>query len=149
MKRVLVDYRGLITDVVDFGNEFEVYDGEDSPIRWVTCDHDDVKDTWILTQGKWVKPEDRLEGDQNLKRRIAYGPVEDQLDMMYKDMLDGGSRWVDHVSNIKSSIPSKSQWEEDPLNFEGKVEVILHDINDPAWNYLPKGSIYLVPKKTD
>ena len=37
-KSCLVDYRGFITDVVEPGDEFEVYQGDDSPIKWVTCD---------------------------------------------------------------------------------------------------------------
>ena len=41
-KSCLVDYRGFITDIRDVGQEFEVYQGPDSPIRWVICDDDNV-----------------------------------------------------------------------------------------------------------
>ena len=46
-KSCLVDYRGFITDVVEPGEEFEVYQGDDSPIKWVTCDDDNVTNLWV------------------------------------------------------------------------------------------------------
>ena len=46
-KSCLVDYRGFITDVVEPGEEFEVYQGDDSPLRWVTCDDDAVTNLWV------------------------------------------------------------------------------------------------------
>ena len=140
MKSVLVDFRGLISDIVDPGNEFPVYNGPDSPIRWVTCDNDNIENTWLLIDGQWVAPEDRYENGQNLKRQIAYGDVGEQLDMMYKDMLDGGTRWKDHVSNVKATIESESNFEANPANREGKVEVRLSTEDNPAWGNLPANS---------
>ena len=34
---------------------------------------------------------------------IGYGPVGDQLDMMYKDQLNGTTTWKDHVANVKAT----------------------------------------------
>jgi len=36
-------------------------------------------------------------------RMIAYGGVGDQLDMMYKDQLNGTTTWKDHVANVKAT----------------------------------------------
>ena len=34
---------------------------------------------------------------------LAYGDVGDQLDMMYKDQLNGTTTWKDHVANVKAT----------------------------------------------
>lgn len=38
-------------------------------------------------------------------RRIAYGDIGDQLDMQYKDLVDGTTTWKDHVATVKSDNP--------------------------------------------
>ena len=37
--------------------------------------------------------------------RTAYGPIADQLDMMYKDEVNGTTTWKDHVAKVKSDNP--------------------------------------------
>ena len=38
-------------------------------------------------------------------RRTAYGPIADQLDMMYKDQVNGTTTWKAHVAKVKSDNP--------------------------------------------
>ena len=38
-------------------------------------------------------------------RRAAYGPVEDQLDMIYWDQVNGTTVWRDHVAAVKAAHP--------------------------------------------
>tara|TARA_R100000781_G_scaffold62851_1_gene39853 strand:- start:1822 stop:2082 length:261 start_codon:yes stop_codon:yes gene_type:complete len=38
-------------------------------------------------------------------RRKAYGDLGDQLDMQYKDQLNGTTTWKDHVTKVKSDHP--------------------------------------------
>ena len=38
-------------------------------------------------------------------RSKAYGPVEDQLDMMYWDKVNGTAVWVDHVAAVRAAHP--------------------------------------------
>ena len=38
-------------------------------------------------------------------RRSAYGPVEDQLDMMYWDQVNGTAVWRDHIAAVKAAHP--------------------------------------------
>lgn len=38
-------------------------------------------------------------------RKAAYGSLEDQMDMMYKDKLNGTTTWNDHVAAVKSANP--------------------------------------------
>jgi len=38
-------------------------------------------------------------------RRRAYGPVGDQLDMQWHDLVDGTTTWKDHVAAVKAAHP--------------------------------------------
>ena len=38
-------------------------------------------------------------------RQEAYGPIGDQLDMQYKDAVNGTTTWKDHVTKVKSDFP--------------------------------------------
>ena len=38
-------------------------------------------------------------------RKTAYGSIEDQLDMQYKDNINGTTTWKDHVAAVKSANP--------------------------------------------
>ena len=38
-------------------------------------------------------------------RQEAYGSIGDQLDMMYKDEVNGTTTWKDHVAQVKSDNP--------------------------------------------
>ena len=38
------------------------------------------------------------------KRLMAYASIGDQLDMQYKDLVNGTTEWKDHISKVKSDI---------------------------------------------
>jgi hypothetical protein len=38
-------------------------------------------------------------------RQEAYGSIGDQLDMQYKDLLNGTTTWKDHIATVKSDNP--------------------------------------------
>jgi len=38
-------------------------------------------------------------------RRAAYGSIENQMDMQYKDNINGTTTWKDHVAAVKSANP--------------------------------------------
>lgn len=40
-----------------------------------------------------------------LARRLEYGPIAKQLDMIYWDMLNGTTKWTDHITAIKEKHP--------------------------------------------
>ena len=136
-KSCLVDYRGFITDVVEPGDEFEVYQGDDSPLRWVTCDDDNVSNLWVLYNGEFFPTSDRLERNQQMKRKVEYGSIEDQLDMMYWDQVNGTTTWKDHVSAVKSNIVNQATADADATFYEGKKEFEMGTEEAPAWNGLP------------
>jgi hypothetical protein len=144
MKRVLLDYRGLLNEVVEVGSEFPVYEGPDAAMKWVLCPHDEVTTFWHCSEGNWISPENKLDYDQNMKRKIAYGDLGDQLDMLYKDIkagnLESGS-WVQRIEEVKSTIESQSSYESNSANFENKVQIKVHTPEDPSWNYLPSSDL--------
>lgn len=40
------------------------------------------------------------------KRRLAYPPVAEQLDMMYHDMVNGTTTWRDAITTVKEQYPA-------------------------------------------
>jgi hypothetical protein len=38
-------------------------------------------------------------------RKIAYGSIQDQLDMQYWDSVNGTTTWKDHIAQVKSDNP--------------------------------------------
>jgi len=52
---------------------------------------------------------DMLFNDQQFgyiaKRQEAYGSFGDQLDMMFKDILNGTTTWQDHIAQVKADYP--------------------------------------------
>ena len=119
-KSCLVDYRGFITDVVEPGDEFEIYQGDDSPIKWVTCDDDAVTNLWVLCNGEFYDSANRLERNQSMKRKVEYGQIEEQLDMMYWDQVNGTTTWKDHVASVKANIVKQDVADADATFYAGK-----------------------------
>ena len=135
-KSCLVDYRGFITDVVEPGEEFEVYQGDDSPIKWVTCDDDAVTNLWVLCNGEFFDSANRLERNQQMKRKVEYGSIEDQMDMMYWDQMNGTTTWKDHVTAVKANIVNQTTADADATFYAGKKEFEMGTEEAPAWNGL-------------
>lgn len=140
MKRVLVDYLGGICHIVVPGGderpqaiycsrEFEVVEGAGATSRWVDAP-DEVDEFWRLENGEWV---DRSISytDPARARVVAYGQLGEQLDMIYKDMVNGTTNWQEHIASVKSAIPMDPE-----LINQGKREPVMHDRERPSWSYL-------------
>lgn len=41
------------------------------------------------------------------RRQQAYGPIANQLDMIYHDKLNGTTTWEDHIAAVKAQYPKK------------------------------------------
>jgi hypothetical protein len=39
------------------------------------------------------------------KRKLAYAPIADQLDMIYWDNVNGSRTWLDHIEAVKEAHP--------------------------------------------
>lgn len=41
------------------------------------------------------------------KRRMEYAPLQEQLDMQYRDAINGTTEWIDHITDVKTRIPKE------------------------------------------
>lgn len=61
-----------------------------------------------LEDEKWVRryrTREKTYAERRLTVHPCYASVQDQMDMQFKDRQDGGTRWVDHVSAVKTAHP--------------------------------------------
>ena len=56
---------------------------------------------------EWIMPPDKRTWVE--KRVEAYGPVSEQLGMIYDDKVNGTSNWVKHVQNAKKQHPKPQE----------------------------------------
>jgi hypothetical protein len=131
---------GALSDIVDEADKFEIYEGADSNMKWCEVPDDATFDHQMIN-GVLVDHHDNedLREEAVVDRIIAYGDVGEQLDMQYKDALDGGTRWKDHVANVKATVTKPStipEFVQDPK----KIQLVGRDPWDP-WvdNWVPPG----------
>ena len=59
-----------------------------------------------LEEAAWLEKAPARESKERARaRRAAYGPLADQLDMMYFDMIDSTTTWPDHIASVKARLP--------------------------------------------
>lgn len=115
MKKALIGYQGWVQDIREPGEEFEIYNGPDASIQWVDAP-DEITLDWTLEwspqqqQMIWVERDGPYTQDSEA-RRVAYGEVGEQLDMIFHEIQESGSisasgPWASHVSTVKSMIPA-------------------------------------------
>lgn len=131
MKRVLIDFKGSVQAIADPGEEFEVYEGPDAVVRWVNCSDDLVNSSWILINGEWLVNV-QAPPSYEVLRRQAYGEVGEQLDMLYKDMIDGTTNWKDHVTMVKETVPGPTSEEAREIH-AARPPINWNTAESPAW----------------
>ena len=118
---------GALTDICDEADKFEIYEGADAELKWLEVP-DDTTYEHAMINGVVVHRADNedLREDAGVERIIAYGDVGEQLDMMYRDQVNGTTEWKDHVANVKltttkpSTIPAFVQ-DEKKIQLEGRA----------------------------
>ena len=124
-KMCLVDYRGFIEQIVEPGEEFEIYAGSDAKTKWVLSASDDVTLDWIMKEGVFV--ERTQDTNYTIQRQVAYGSIGDQLDMLYKDQINGTTTFRDHIAAVKAGNPAPAdQPDSSDISSTGTEE-------NPAW----------------
>ena len=100
---------GQLTDIVDEADKFEIYEGADAGLKWCEVP-DDTTYEHTMINGVVVHRSDCEDAREQatVDREEAYGPVGEQMDMMYRDALNGTSEWKDHVANVKASTTKPS-----------------------------------------
>lgn len=144
MKKALVGFQGYVMQIEEPGNDFEIYNGPDAKMQWVDAP-DEITLDWTLeyspSQGIsiWV-PRDGAHTDNEVARRVAYGTVEEQLDMLFHEVQDNGTisrngPWATHISTVKSSIPAP---EARPEQLTPEEAMALDAIREPSADAAPK-----------
>lgn len=113
MKKALMGTMGHIQQIVDPGEDFEIYNGPDATIQWVDAP-DNVTLDWTLEWSPaqetmiWIE-RDAPFGDLEVARKIAYGETGAQLGMIYDELKETGTlsfdgMWASHITSVKESI---------------------------------------------
>ena len=100
---------GQLTDIVDEADKFEIYEGGDAGLKWCEVP-DDTTYEHTMINGVCVHRTDCEDARENaiIDREQAYGPIGEQLDMLYRDNVNGTTEWKDHVANVKGSTTKPS-----------------------------------------
>ena len=109
-KWAIVDkFSGALTDIVDVADKFEIYEGADANHKWVEVP-DDTTYEHSMINGVVVHRGDNedLRDDATVERIIAYGNVGEQLDMQYRDAINGSTEWKDHIAAVKAGTTKPS-----------------------------------------
>ena len=129
---------GTLTDICDEADKFEVYEGNDAEFKWCEVPDDTTYDHFMCNGVVIDHHENEdLREEAVVDRMIAYGGVGDQLDMMYKDQLNGTTTWKDHVANVKATTTKPgtiAAFSQDPK----KIQLVGRNSWDP-WvdNWVP------------
>lgn len=113
MKKALVSYQGFVSQIVDPGEDFDIYEGPDATIAWVDAP-DNIQLDWTLEwspgQGVmvWVERDGPYTNNE-VARKVAYGEVGAQLGLIFDDIKEHGAltpdgAWYQHIINVKSLI---------------------------------------------
>ena len=95
---------GTLTDICDAADKFEIYEGADAAFKWVEVPDDTTYDH-AMVNGVVIHRSDNedLRDLAIVERGIAYGPIGDELDMIYRDQKNGTTEFKDHVDNVKAT----------------------------------------------
>lgn len=137
---------GYIHQIEEPGDDFEIYNGPDASIQWVDAP-DEVTLSWTLewspSQQKmiWVEREQAFT-DGTMARKIAYGEVGEQLDMLYHEVMENGTisadgPWAQHVATVKATYEKPPEAPE-PLTPE--EQLALMEVTEPSVDQPPKVS---------
>jgi len=146
MKKALVDFTGYVADIVDPGEEYTLFFGRGCSQMWVNAP-DGILNTWTLEWSAsandmiWVE---RVEAysDPMTIRKVSYGEIGQQLDMLYRDLAAGktlnaaDAEWFNHVKTVKENTVQPSTVEEpmDPSMTEDEIEEFMSDAAEPSVN---------------
>lgn len=125
-KKCLVTFLGTIMEIVDPGQEYDIYDGDGATMKWVDCSNDSVTLDWIMKDGAFVE-RDAAPVNYAVRRQVAYGSIGEQLDMQYRDAVNGTTEWKDHIAAVKSANAAPSEQPAD------NREEPTGTMESPAW----------------
>ena len=100
---------GQISDIVDEADKFDIYEGADAAMKWCEVPDDTTYEHTMINGVCYARSDcEDLRMGQTLERQNAYGDVGAQLDMQYKDELNGTTTWKDHIAGVKAAVAAPS-----------------------------------------
>jgi hypothetical protein len=144
MKKVLVGFQGFIHQIENPGDEYPIYNGPDAKFTWVNAP-DEVTLDWTLEYSPaqersiWVERE-RPAADKEVARKVAYGTIEAQLDMIYHELQDTGSLsatgpWASHITLVKNTLDAP---EASVTAMSPEEQMAVMAVMEPSADELPK-----------
>lgn len=115
MKKALIGYQGWVSEIRNPGEDYEIYNGPDANMQWVDAP-DEITLDWTLEWSPskqemvWVERDAPYSPDANaIARKVAYGEVGEQLDMLYHEIKENGSisrdgEWFQHLTTVKQIV---------------------------------------------
>jgi len=106
----LIDSRNMLAQKAQPGEEFEVH----PRFKWIDVD-DAAEIGWTYDPATGLVTDPAITyaatpiGARNIMvqaRLQAYGQIGEQLDMIYKDMINGTTTWTDRITAAKLATPS-------------------------------------------
>jgi|TARA_B100001094_G_scaffold27998_1_gene23423 glycogen debranching enzyme len=100
---------GQLTDICDEADKFAIYEGPDATLKWVDVPEDTTYEHFMCN-GVVIHREttEDLRVNATVDRILAYGDFGEQMDMQYRDALNGTTEWKDHVANVKATTTKPS-----------------------------------------
>ena len=100
---------GQLTDICDEADKFAIYEGPDATLKWVDVP-DDTTYEHFMCNGVVIHraTTEDLRTNATVDRILAYGDFGEQMDMQYRDAINGTTEWKDHVANVKATTTKPS-----------------------------------------
>lgn len=145
MRKALVEHTGTVMEICDPGEEYEIYEGPDASFIWLDAP-DDINIHWALEyspskdESIWVKREIPFH-DPKLMRQVRYGDLGSQLDMLYHDLKEGTSNWIEHIDKVKAEVPKPAAgWPDSPQRPDETLDQMLERqrVEEPSVEKQPK-----------
>jgi hypothetical protein len=74
-------------------------------------------------------------------RQVRYGDLGSQLDMLYHDLKEGTSNWIEHIDKVKAEVRKpEAGWPDSPQRPDETLEQMLERqrIEEPSVEKQPK-----------
>jgi hypothetical protein len=140
MKKALISYQGWVSEIRNPGEDYEIYNGPDATIQWVDAP-DEITLDWTL---EWCPSQERMiwverdapYTDNSVARKVAYGRIEEQLDLIFHDIEENGAltadgAWYQHITAVKALIEKPAPASAMPITGEMAMKVAYTTDPDP------------------
>jgi hypothetical protein len=140
MKKALISYQGWVSEIRNPGEDYEIYNGPDATIQWIDAP-DEITLDWTLEWCPsqecmvWVE-RDAPYTDNSVARKVAYGRIEEQLDLIFHDIEENGAltadgAWYQHITAVKALIEKPAPASAMPITGEMAMKAAHTTDPDP------------------